>query len=111
MTTGDIANGRSMSALITLWPRNFWRTSTNAAATPKTVLIGTAMTAMSTVRYRACSVSGSVTASITGPQPVLERPVDDQHDRQQQQRGQVGEDDRPQREPTPHGAAPSFAGA
>jgi hypothetical protein len=45
-----MANGRSISALMTPCPRKRCRTSTSAAATPKTALIGTAIAASSTVR-------------------------------------------------------------
>ena len=50
MTTGEIANGRSISALRIALPRNLWRTSTSAQAIPKIVLSGTAITTIRIVR-------------------------------------------------------------
>ena len=40
-TTGDTANGRSMTACSTLLPRNLLRASTNAVGIPKRTLSGT----------------------------------------------------------------------
>ena len=50
MTTGEIANGRSISALMIALPRNLSRTSISAQAIPKIVLIGTAITTIKIVR-------------------------------------------------------------
>ena len=40
-TTGDTANGRSMTACSRLLPRNLLRANTNAVGTPKITLSGT----------------------------------------------------------------------
>ena len=50
MTTGETANGRSMSAFRIALPRNFWRTRTSAQAIPNTVFSGTAIAAIRIVR-------------------------------------------------------------
>ena len=50
MTTGEIANGRSMSPFRIALPRKLWRTSTSAQAIPKTVFSGTAIAAIRIVR-------------------------------------------------------------
>ena len=50
MTTGEIANGMSISAFRNALPRNLWRTRTIAQAIPNTVLIGTAIATMISVR-------------------------------------------------------------
>ena len=69
MTTGEMANGRSMTASSSRRPGNRWRTSTTAQAIPNTVLRGTAMPAISSVSQKACSASGVVTACHTGAIP------------------------------------------
>ena len=64
MTTGEIANGRSITALTSDLPRKSWRTSTSAVITPKMVLRGTAMPTQTIVSQKACSPSELVIASI-----------------------------------------------
>ena len=54
MTTGEIANGMSTSVLSSALPRNFWRTSTIAASTPKIVFSGTAIATVISVSFSAC---------------------------------------------------------
>ena len=78
MTTGEIANGRSMTASQrpTL-PRKRPRTSASAVITPKTVFSGTAISAISTVSQNAWMAAGVVIESHTKPDAVLERPVED----------------------------------
>ena len=69
MTTGEIANGRSMTASSSRRPRKRWRTSTTAQMIPKTVLRGTAMPAISSDSQKAWSASGVVIACHTGTIP------------------------------------------
>ena len=64
MTTGEIANGRSIAALSSALPRNCWRTSTIAVITPKIVFRGTAMPTQTMVSQKACRPSELVIASI-----------------------------------------------
>ena len=54
MTTGEIANGTSITALSTALPRKSWRTRTIAVITPKIVLSGTAMPTQTIVSQKAC---------------------------------------------------------
>ena len=58
-------------------PRNRPRTSASAVMTPRTVLSGTAMSAISTVSQNAWIAAGVVIESHTKPDAVLERPVED----------------------------------
>ena len=69
MTTGEIANGRSMTACRTALPRNRPRTSAIAVMTPRTVLSGTAISAISTVSQNAWIAAGVVIESQTKPTP------------------------------------------
>jgi hypothetical protein len=69
MTTGEMAKGRSITASSSRRPQKRWRTSTTAQATPKMVLQGTAMPAMSSVSQKAWRASGAVTACHTGAMP------------------------------------------
>ena len=50
MTTGETANGRSISPLRIALPRKFCRTRTSAQAIPKIVFSGTAIPAIRIVR-------------------------------------------------------------
>ncbi len=59
-TTGDTANGRSMSVMSSVLPRNSNLAMAQAAARPKTRFSATEMTATSSVRRMADSASGSV---------------------------------------------------
>src|SRR5215213_5143189 len=68
-TTGETARGRSMSALRMRLPRNWWRTSSRATPTPKTVLAITVKKATMAVISNAWTVDGSERASHTGPRP------------------------------------------
>ena len=63
---------------------------------PKAVLSGTAMAAISIVSQKAWIAAGVVTESYDRAQARLERPVEDEADRHEQQHGQVGQRDRPQ---------------
>ena len=63
MTTGETANGRSISELMIALPRKFWRTSIRAQRTPKTVFSGTAIATQRIVSQNACSPSGLVIES------------------------------------------------
>ena len=99
MTTGEIANGRSIAASSSALPRKFPRTSASAAKMPKTALSGTAIAAISIVSQNALTAAGVVTESHTARDPVLERPVEDDADRDEQQHGQVAQRDRPQADP------------
>ena len=64
MTTGEIAKGTSIAALISDLPRKFWRTRTSAVITPKIVLSGTAIPTQMMVVQKAFWPSELVTASI-----------------------------------------------
>ena len=64
MTTGEIAKGTSISALIIALPRKSWRTRTIAVITPKIVLSGTAMPTQRIVSQKAWRPSELVIASI-----------------------------------------------
>ncbi len=61
--TGDTANGRSISVISTLLPRNSNLAMAQAAATPNTRFAGTAMAATSRVSCMAATASGSVSAA------------------------------------------------
>ena len=50
MTTGEIANGRSMTAFSNALPRNLVRTRSSAQPTPKIVFAITAIAAIRIVR-------------------------------------------------------------
>src|SRR5215216_7664296 len=69
MTTGEMANGRSMTVSSSRRPGNRWRTRTTAQAIPNTVFRGTAMAAISSVSWSAWSASAVVTACHTGTMP------------------------------------------
>ena len=73
MTTGESANGRSISALSRPRPGKRRRTSASAVMTPKTVLMGTAMRVIVMVSQKACWKSGDRSAARTGVEAVLER--------------------------------------
>ena len=69
MTTGEIANGRSMSASSSRLPRKRPRTSTSAVMIPKIVFSGTAIAAISIVSQNALIAAGVVIESQTAPTP------------------------------------------
>ncbi len=69
MTTGETANGRSISASSSALPRNRPRASASAAATPNAVLSGTAIAATSIVNQNALIAAGVVIESHTAPMP------------------------------------------
>ena len=69
MTTGEIANGMSINAFRNALPRNFWRTRTSAVRTPNTVLIGTAISTVMIVSFRAWRPASLVTASNDSMKP------------------------------------------
>ena len=94
MTTGEIANGRLMTASITALPFHLWRTSSSAQPTPKIVFSGTAIATISRVSFSACRPSGEVIASSGGAEPVFEGLVEDHPQREQQQQGEVAEAER-----------------
>ena len=68
-TTGEIANGRSISASSSRLPGKRPRTSASAAKTPNTALSGTVMAATSSVRNSAWIAAGVVIESQTKPRP------------------------------------------
>ena len=69
MTTGETANGRSMSASRSRLPRIRARTSSSAVTIPKMVLNGTAIAAISIVSQNALTAAGVVIESMTAPTP------------------------------------------
>src|SRR3546814_8730944 len=62
-TTGDTENGRSINVIRKLFPRKSNFVIAQEAATPKTMLSGTAIAATSKVSFIAIQASGSATAS------------------------------------------------
>ena len=68
-TTGEIANGRSISASSSRLPGKRPRTSAIAASTPKMALSGTVMAATSSVRNSAWIAAGVVIDSQNAPSP------------------------------------------
>ena len=62
-TTGEIANGRSMTAFSSALPRKRPRASASAQSTPKIVLSGTAIAVTVSVRLNAEIAAGVVTES------------------------------------------------
>ena len=71
--TGEIEKGRSISVSSRLRPTKLYFVTAQLAATPKTMLNGTAIAATNSVRRTAASVSGSVKAARNTSQP-LRRP-------------------------------------
>src|SRR3954471_15344190 len=69
MTTGEIANGRSMTASSRRLPRTLERTSSSAAMIPNAVFSGTAIAAISIVSQNALTAAGVVIESMTAPRP------------------------------------------
>src|SRR3954452_21792301 len=69
MTTGEIANGRSMTASSRRLPRTLERTSSSAAMIPNAVFSGTAIAAISIVSQNALTAAGVVIESHTAPRP------------------------------------------
>ena len=114
MTTGEIANGRSSSALSSALPRKRPRASASAMSTPKTALSGTAIAVTSIVSQNAEIAAGVVIESHDGADAVLERAVEDQPDRREQQQREVAERDDAQPDApaalNDHGAPPSVRG-
>ena len=70
-TTGEIEKGRSNIESSAGFHLNSFRAISNAAATPQTVLIGTAHIAIKKVILTAWMKSGSSTFSTKGPTPFL----------------------------------------
>ena len=68
-TTGETANGRSMSALRSTLPGKFRRTIRSAMVMPKMVLSGTVIRAISSVNSSARRASCWVAAFSTGVRP------------------------------------------
>ena len=68
-TTGDTANGRSMTACRALLPRNLLRANTNAVGTPNTTLSGTTIATTSSDSCSADSAAGVVIDSKNAPTP------------------------------------------
>ncbi len=58
-----------MTASITGFAFDLWRTSSSAQTTPKIVFSGTAIATISRVSFSACRPSGEVIASSGGPIP------------------------------------------
>ena len=69
-TTGEIEKGRSRTDRSAGFHRNSLRAMSSAAATPQTVLTGTAQRAIRKVILTACRKSGSSTFSRKGPRPL-----------------------------------------
>jgi hypothetical protein len=69
MTTGERARGRLIAASTTALPRKRPRTSASAVTTPKVVLRGTAISAISMVSQKAWTAAGVVTDCQTGSRP------------------------------------------
>jgi hypothetical protein len=67
------ANGRSMRALTTPWPRKRSRTSTHAITVPMTAFATETSADSASVSFSADTAAGSPTASRNPPQPA---PVD-----------------------------------
>ena len=72
--TGETANGRSISVISRLLPRNSNLAIAQAAATPKTRFSGTAMAAVINVSLIACQAAGSRKLAQIGRHPVREAP-------------------------------------
>ena len=87
--TGETENGRSISVISTLLPRNSNLAIAQAAATPNTRFSGTAIAAASSVSRIAASASGSTIAREIDAQPFFERLDEhrDQRHEQEQRRG------------------------
>src|SRR6187551_219285 len=67
------ANGRSMIAFTTLFPRNSSRTRTHAMTVPNTAVVSTASVEITSVSFRAATACGEETTSQNPDQPL---PVD-----------------------------------
>ena len=63
------ANGRSMTALITLLPRKSSRTSTQAMSVPVTAFTATTMSEATNVSLSAATAAGEVTCSQNAGRP------------------------------------------
>ena len=68
-TTGDTANGRSMTACSTLLPRNLLRANTSAVGTPNSTLSGTTIATTSSDSCSADTAAGVVIDSKNAPTP------------------------------------------
>ena len=77
---------------------------------PKTVLIATAISAISPVSRNACTASGALIASQNARPALLERARDDQQQRHRDQDPDVQHGDRAQAEPRPPGRGRRWAG-
>ena len=89
MTTGEIANGRSIDRIDQRLASELLADEHERVITPKIVLRGTAMPTQTIVSQKACSPSELVIASIGALEAMLEGPVEDQADGHDQQRRQV----------------------
>src|SRR6476660_5700783 len=68
-TTGDTANGRSITACRALLPRNLLRANTNAVGTPKRTLSGTTIATTSNDNWSAETAAGVMIDSKNAPTP------------------------------------------
>ena len=68
-TTGEIANGRSISIPSSALPLKRPRSSSSAMPIPNIVFSGTAIATISSDSQKACWAFGALTASHTGPRP------------------------------------------
>ena len=68
-TTGDTANGRSMTACNALLPRNLLRANTSAVGTPKSTLSGTTIATTSTDNCSAEIAAGVEIDAKNSPKP------------------------------------------
>ncbi len=91
--TGETANGRSISVISRLLPRNSNFAMAQAAQMPKTVLAGTTIAAVSSVRRIAARVSGSEKLAEVDLEPLLERLRQHRPERGQQQQREKGDRD------------------
>ena len=94
--TGETANGRSISVISRLLPRNSNLAIAQAAARPKTRLSGTAIAATSSVSRIAASASGSVSAGEIGAEALGAAPRRRRRQRQQQEQAEERERGRDQ---------------
>ena len=69
MTTGEIANGRSINASIRRRPGKRPRTSASAIRIPKIAFSGTAIAVTWTVSQKACTAAGVVIEAQTSLSP------------------------------------------
>ena len=108
--TGDTANGRSMSAESSAFPRKSRRTIRSAMVIPKIVFSGTVISVILSVSSRAATASGVVSASHTGarpPEKVWATMIPTGTISRQRQ---VGQGDEPESEPNDHASRSIAAG-